>query len=263
MDTGTIGVKSGTLAVTTDDPDSLLKNVLLSGTVLAHAEASLDSVASVTTQVLDFGSHMAGQFTNQDVRVHNRDYDALQARLSVSSGVITGGAGRFTIVGGFSPALLAGTGRTYTVQFNDAGATQDSLYEATLTFSSSDEPLPGAAPAADLVVTLRAQPLSGATDAGDPIRPSALAFHPPYPNPLGTETWLGFDLPARAPVELAIYDLSGRRVASLISETLEANRYRRRWDANDERGGRVPAGLYFARFTTPGLSRTARLVVLP
>jgi hypothetical protein len=216
----------------------------------------------VVASLLDFGAHEAGQFPVLDQRVHNFAFDALQARLSVDAAVITGGAGRFSLVGGFSPALLSGIGRTYSVQFDDAGATQDSIYEASLTFSSADEALPGAAPRPDLVVTLRAQPSSG-TVAVDPDRPAGLAFYPPSPNPLRGETYLGFDLPNRGPVDLTIFDLSGRRVARLASGIFEADRYRLRWNARDDNGADVPAGLYFARFETTGLARTARLVVLP
>jgi hypothetical protein len=112
------------------------------------------------------------------------------------------------------------------------------------------------------VVTLRARPASGTTAVGSDL-PAGLAFYAPGPNPMRERTSLGFDLPSRAPVELAIYDLGGRRVAKLASGTLEPNRYRLSWNARDDRGARVPAGLYFARFKTPGLMRSARLVVLP
>jgi flagellar hook assembly protein FlgD len=80
---------------------------------------------------------------------------------------------------------------------------------------------------------------------------------------MGHETWFGFDLPNAARVSLAIYDLTGRRVATIASGEMSANRYRMRWDTRDERGATVPAGLYFAHFETQGLSRTARLIVLP
>jgi hypothetical protein len=261
MSTASSGVKTGTLTVSSDAPDSLLKSVLLSGTVLEHAEASLDSVNTVLASLVDFGDQSAGAFLDQAVRVHNHGYDALQARLNVSAGVITGGAGRFSIVGGFTPGLLAGVGKTYNVHFDDTGATQDSVYNATLTFTSADEALPGSQAQPNLVITLRAKPTSGTT--GVDTRPTALSFAAPYPNPMGHETWFGFDLPNPAKVSLAIYDLGGRRVATIAQGELSANRYRMRWDTRDEHGATVPAGLYFARFETLGLSRTARLIVLP
>jgi endonuclease/exonuclease/phosphatase family metal-dependent hydrolase len=263
MGTGSVGVKTGTLTVNTDAPDSTSKSVLLSGTVLDHAAASLDSTAVQVASTADFGDHAIGQFADRAVRVHDFGYDALQARLSVNTANIVGGDGRFAIVGGFSPALLAGTGQTWNIHFNEVGANLDQEYTATLTFASTDEALPGSAAAADLVVTLRAKPVSGVSGVPGHDLPKVLAFYPPRPNPLTHEAVFAYDLPAAAPVSLAIYDLSGRRLASLVSGAQEASRYQVRWNAATDRGARVPAGLYFARFTTPGMSRVSRLVVLP
>jgi endonuclease/exonuclease/phosphatase family metal-dependent hydrolase len=263
MNTATSGARNGTLTIASDDPDSASKPVLLSGLVLDHAVASLDSNLVVIADTVDFGNHLSGQFTDQRVKVFNQGYDPLQARLSVQSGTITGGDGRFSILGGFSPALVAGTPALYTIHFDDTGATQDSTYEATLRFTSTDEALPGAAPAPDLVVTLRARPISGTTDTPDIDAPTALAFHAPRPNPFGQSVRFGFDLPRPAPVTLDVFDLAGRRVVSLVAGDLPPGRHQARWDARGEQGTRVPSGLYFARFTTPGMSRMARIVLLP
>jgi endonuclease/exonuclease/phosphatase family metal-dependent hydrolase len=263
MSTATSGTKTGNLTVNSDDVDVPTSNVALSGTVLDHAAASLDSGAVQVASTADFGDHAIGQFADRAVRVHDFGYDALQARLSVNTANIVGGDGRFAIVGGFSPALLAGTGQTWNVHFDDVGANLDQEYTATLTFASTDEALPGSAAAADLVVSLRAKPVSGVSGVPGHDLPKALAFYPPRPNPLTHEAVFAYDLPAAAPVSLAIYDLSGRRLANLVSGAQEASRYQVRWNAATDRGARVPAGLYFARFTTPGMSRVSRLVVLP
>jgi hypothetical protein len=261
MDTATPGLKSGTLAMTTDDPDSLNKSIQLSGTVLAHAVASLDSTAEVTAGLADFGTAEPGEFADLDVRVHNFDWSVDQARLSANGAAITGGGGRFSIVGDPFPVLISDVGRTVTVRFNDTGATADSVYEGTLTITGADEPLPGALAANDLVVTLRAQPLSGST--GVPGGPTVLRFEPPRPNPTRTGTRFAFELPQAAEVSLEIFDLSGRHVSTLVQGEQPAGRHEVRWDVNRERGGRVAAGLYFARFRTAGLTAMERLVVLP
>jgi endonuclease/exonuclease/phosphatase family metal-dependent hydrolase len=263
MSTAGVGARAGTLTVSSDDVDVPVANVPLSGTVLDHAAASLDSASILVGSSVDLGDNQVGQFSNQPVRAHNFGYDALQARLSVNSANIVGGDGRFSIVGGFSPSLLAGTGQTYSIHFNDVGATLDQVYTATLTIASADEALPGAAAASDLVISLRAKPLSGAADVpGGPI-PTTLAFYPPHPNPVARDVAFAFDLPQEAPVSLAIFDLSGRRVASITSGTLPAGHYQMPWNAVADGGTRVAGGLYFARFSTPGMNRVSRLIVLP
>jgi len=263
MSTASVGAKAGTLTVNSDDVDLPVANVSLSGTVLDHAAASLDSASVVVSGSIDLGDHTAGQFSNQAMRAHNFGYDPLQARLSVTAANIVGGDGRFSIDGGFSPSLLAGTGQSYSIHFNDTGATQDQVYTATLTISSADEPLPGAAAASDLVVSLRAKPLSSTTGVPGPTIPTELAFYAPRPNPVARDVSFAFDLPQEAPVSLAIFDLSGRRVATIASGTLPAGRYQMPWNAVADAGPRVAGGLYFARFSTPGLNRVSRLIVLP
>ncbi|NOT35379.1 MAG: choice-of-anchor D domain-containing protein [Candidatus Eisenbacteria bacterium] len=261
MDTASPGTRNGDLVLTTDAPDSATVNVPASGRVLAHAVASLDSGAVVQGDTLDFGA-LPASFPDLEARIHNRGYVALQARLAVSGAVITGGAGHFSIVGGFTPLLLAGVGHSLTLHFDDTNSTADSTYEATLTISSGDEALPGAAAQPDLTVLLRAQRTGGATGVGGEPAPAQLALLAPRPNPARGAVELGFDLPRRAAVDLAIFDLGGRRVATLASGSLEAARHRFRWDGRDLQGGRAPAGLYFVRLTALGHSQAARLVVL-
>jgi endonuclease/exonuclease/phosphatase family metal-dependent hydrolase len=262
MSTASAGTRTGTLTITTDAPDSLSKTVKLSGVVLTHAVASLESTVTVVEDSLDFGSHNAGEFADSMVCTHNRGYGSLQARLAVNTGTIVGGDGRFSLVGGFTPALVAGKGEYYTVHFDGAGATPDSTYEATLSFTDADEPLPGATAAASLVVHLVARVKQGNVDV-EPGAPVALRFYAPRPNPLSHQTRFAFDLPQSAPVSLEVFDLTGRRVARVISGELPAGHHEVGWNAGDERGGPLRAGLYFARFGTRGLTRATRLVLLP
>jgi endonuclease/exonuclease/phosphatase family metal-dependent hydrolase len=259
MDTGTAGPKSGTLTLASNDPDTSAKAVLLSGTVLRHAVASLDSLAVVTTDTLDFGELPPAAFTDQVVRVFDQGYDALQARLAVNDGVIAGGEGRFSIVGGFAATLVAGTPSSFAVHFDTTGVVNDSTYEATLTFTCADETLPGATAQPDLVVALRARAVDSNTSVpGGP--PAAVRFYPPRPNPSPGAFHFAFDLPMTTAVQLDVYDLSGRRVAKLLSGLTEAGRHDLTWEPL---GKTVAAGLYFVRFSIPGFTRTERIVTLP
>jgi hypothetical protein len=96
-----------------------------------------------------------------------------------------------------------------------------------------------------------------------PAVPSALRFYAPRPNPLSRETRFAFDLPRAAQVSLEVFDVHGRRVAGILSGEMPAGHHEARWNAGGERGGRLAAGLYFARFRTPGLVDSRRLVLLP
>ena len=256
--TGTAGDKSGTLLMTTNDVDSTSKPVQLSARVLDHAVASLDSGVVLTSADLDFGDHSAANFEDLPVRVHDQGWNALQAQLAITGASITGGDGRFSLVG-FAPVTVGAAGHSFTVHFDGTGAPLDSAYEATLTFTTADEALPGAAAAAPLTVNLAAHISSGA-GVGDSY---TLRLLPPRPNPARFGAEIAFELPREAPVDAGVYDLGGRRVATLAAGRMGSGPHSLRWNAQDEGGNRVPAGLYFVRFTTPGLTRTYRLALLP
>lgn len=255
---GSAGVRAGTLVMATNDVDSTGKNVLLSGRVLAHAVASLDSATVLTTSGIDFGDHPAAGFENLPVRVHDQGWNALQADLAITGASITGGDGRFSLVG-FAPVTVGEIGHTFSVHFDADGAPLDSTFTATLTFTTADEALPGAAAGATLTVNLAAH-VSAATGVGVTY---ALRLLPPRPNPARSGADLEFELPREAPVDVAVYDLGGRRVATIHSGPMGEGHHSLRWNAQDEGGRRVAAGLYFVRFSTPGLNRVHRLAILP
>lgn len=80
-------------------------------------------------------------------------------------------------------------------------------------------------------------------------------------NPSAGPTRLAFDLPYSGVTRLAIYDLGGRRVRSLVSGSFEAGEHALEWDGRSESGDRVASGLYFARAEFGGricLQRIAR-----
>jgi hypothetical protein len=237
--------------------------VSLSASVLDHAAASLDGGAPVTEATLDFGDHPAGAFGTVAAEVHNLGYDAQQAVLALNGAAINGGGGRFSLVGGFSPALVGGTPASCEVAFDDAGATPDSTYTASLVFQSADEPLPGAAPQPDLVVTLRARVVAAPAGAGDPERPAVTRLLAPFPNPIRGAGTLRFELAEAAEARLEIFDLGGRRVALVAERRFEPGRYAFTWDGRGAAGTTAGAGLYFARLSGAGIStHTARFALV-
>jgi hypothetical protein len=261
MSTGTVGSPQGDLTINSDAPDSLVTYVALSGTVLDHAQVSLDSLTAVVQDTLDFGEETGGGFTPLLAAVHNLGWTTQDARLSVNAAQITSGDGRFSIQG-FSPGtLVAGTAARWSVVFDDAGATFDSTYEATLVFQSADEPLPGAQSQPNAEYVLRARVRE--THAVTATLPTVTHLYQPVPNPLLSTSTLRFDLAQEASARLEIFDLSGRRVAVLADREFTPGRYSLRWNGRDDAGAPAGAGLYFVRLTGRGLSpRTVRLAIV-
>lgn len=256
MNTASVGVKSGTLSVNSNDLDTTSKAVLLSGRVLAHASPSLDSLDAVTTRAFDFGTVAQNSSTELAVRVFNRGYQSLQARLSHAGAFVAGDA-HF----GFSaPAGLVTDAVTYTVTFQSSGVPAGNTVNAELRIPVADEALPGALAFDTLRVSLSA---TVAANGGVGDGPLTLRFAPPAPNPLQHSTLFVYDLPREASASLVILDVSGRTVATLADGAHGAGRYQVRWEPRRGDGPTIPAGLYFARFSTAGLTKVARLVVLP
>jgi hypothetical protein len=82
------------------------------------------------------------------------------------------------------------------------------------------------------------------------------------PNPFNPTTTIRFIVPADGQVDLAIYDLSGRRVKTLVSTRLDAREYERTWDGTDDAGRRMASGVYFCKLSTAGGVDERKLVMV-
>jgi len=262
MTASSVGVKSGTLTINSNDLDTTAKVVQLSGRVLAHAVPSFDSLTTVLRDTIDFGvvSPSAGtQF--RTYRVFNRPLPSLQARMFWSPPIVVGSARFVAPTLDRFPIPADAVGSLGAVNFDPTGLTaNDGVVTAEVRIPTADENLPGATTLDTLRITLLARGPSG---VGVDDAPIALRFAPPAPNPLRGEARFAFDLPSEASVRLAVYDASGRLVETLADGRWPAGRHQVRWSAQGTNGGAWPAGLYFARFSTPGLTRVVRLVRLP
>jgi hypothetical protein len=89
-----------------------------------------------------------------------------------------------------------------------------------------------------------------------------LSLAPPSPNPAHARTSLAFALPHGSHVTLELFDLAGRRVATLADGPFAAGRWARSWDLADAAGHRVGPGLYLARLASGDGVRVQRVVVL-
>ncbi len=87
--------------------------------------------------------------------------------------------------------------------------------------------------------------------------PARFALDRAYPNPFNPTTTLSFALPTGRHATLEIYDVSGRRVATLVDADFPAGRHKVVWQAGAE-----ASGVYFARLRAGRDQAVARLVLL-
>ncbi|OYD16788.1 hypothetical protein CH333_02745, partial [candidate division WOR-3 bacterium JGI_Cruoil_03_44_89] len=83
-----------------------------------------------------------------------------------------------------------------------------------------------------------------------------------YPNPFVHETNIRYQLPKDTYANLAIYDILGRKVITLVDEKHMAGLYTIRWDGRTENGNRVANGIYFYRLTTDDFQSTQKMLIL-
>ncbi|MCH7763773.1 MAG: T9SS type A sorting domain-containing protein [Candidatus Marinimicrobia bacterium] len=75
--------------------------------------------------------------------------------------------------------------------------------------------------------------------------PKTFSLKNNYPNPFNPITNIHYELPVNARVKITIYDLLGREVKKLVSGELVSGYHKTIWDATNDYGKPVSAGVYF------------------
>ena len=101
---------------------------------------------------------------------------------------------------------------------------------------------------------------SGPTDIEDATPteiPREIVLHQNYPNPFNPSTTIAFDLPATEMVNIQVFDVMGRRVATLVDSELGAGSYNLHFD-----GATLPSGAYVYRLVAGAAVRTERMLLV-
>jgi hypothetical protein len=88
-------------------------------------------------------------------------------------------------------------------------------------------------------------------------KPSEFSLAQNYPNPFNGATTLSYRLDRAGPVELTVFDLLGRRSATLMSGMQAAGEHRVIWNAGD-----FASGMYFAKLSAGQNTRTVKMILL-
>jgi hypothetical protein len=93
----------------------------------------------------------------------------------------------------------------------------------------------------------------------EPVTKTPLAFRlgENYPNPFNPETQIPYTLSATGPVELKVFDMTGREVATLVSRTQTPGNYTARFNAS-----RLSSGMLVVRLRQNGQSATRKMMLI-
>jgi hypothetical protein len=82
------------------------------------------------------------------------------------------------------------------------------------------------------------------------------------PNPFNPETQITYRIAGEELVTLTVYDVSGKRVRTLVNKRQPAGVYTATWNGRDDRGNPVSSGVFFYRMSAGGFEQTRRMVLL-
>jgi len=99
-------------------------------------------------------------------------------------------------------------------------------------------------------------PASGVQTANAPI-PEQYTLNQNYPNPFNPSTLITYSVPKESNVKLEIFDLLGRKIATLVSERKVAGNYSVEFNASA-----LGSGVYIYRLTTPGVVLAKKMILI-
>jgi hypothetical protein len=91
---------------------------------------------------------------------------------------------------------------------------------------------------------------------------SAFLLHDNYPNPFNPVTNLEYTLPKEAFVSVIIYDILGNQITKLINQFQSSGKKSIQWDATNDKGQSVSAGVYLYRIQAGNYHKTKKMVLL-
>jgi hypothetical protein len=94
------------------------------------------------------------------------------------------------------------------------------------------------------------------------VIPTSFTLHQNYPNPFNPVTTLRYELPEQSHVTIVIFDMLGRTVRQLINTTQEAGYKSIIWNATNEYGKLVSAGVYLYQIKAGEFVQTKKMVLL-
>lgn len=83
-----------------------------------------------------------------------------------------------------------------------------------------------------------------------------------YPNPFNPQTNIRFEIPYNAYTEVAVYDLRGRKVKTLLSKNLISGTHTVFWNGTNSLNRPVASGLYFCYLRVDDLTAVTQMVLV-
>jgi len=103
---------------------------------------------------------------------------------------------------------------------------------------------------------------SGSVTLFDSPLPTQFALHQNSPNPFNPVTTIAYDIPEPTYVEIAIYDLLGGKVRTLVSKEMSPGFHSATWNGKDDRGRLVASGMFIVRMSSSSFMDVRKMLML-
>lgn len=202
---------------------------------------------AVSLDTLDFGVVTVGEQVEHLLHIYNQGdaplvlYDVQSTNASFS-----------TNYNSLDSLIYPGDRLSILVAFSP----EDTItYNETLSILNNDELVE--------IALLGTGGILGAGEEPASTIPESYTLHPVYPNPFNAMAVIKYEVPVQGIVRVGVYDVLGRKVATLVDGQVGAGSHQVTWDA-----GELPSGIYFVQMSaripmgTAGDFRQVRKVVL-
>ena len=92
--------------------------------------------------------------------------------------------------------------------------------------------------------------------------PMEFALLPNFPNPFNPVTTIRYELPDQKLVNISVYDMRGNLIKNLLKSIQSPGLKTVQWDATDNRGNMVSAGVYFYKIKAGSFIQTKKMILL-
>jgi cytochrome c len=100
-------------------------------------------------------------------------------------------------------------------------------------------------------------PMTSVNTGAGPVVPKSITLHQAYPNPFNPNTRISFELPELMHVKLEVFDLLGRKIATLVNSALPAGVHAVEFEALD-----IPSGFLIYRLSTPQRTVSRKMILI-
>ena len=94
------------------------------------------------------------------------------------------------------------------------------------------------------------------------MKPTEFGMEQNYPNPFNPSTQINYRIPVDTNVRVAVFNILGQRIRTLVEAYTPAGEYAVNWDGKDQAGRQVASGMYLYRMDAGSFKAIKRMTLL-